>query len=490
MSSKLLDPTVADLDRVAWNAICNWSKHTAINSVIDQIDYAELTRYFLWDKVARSIRAQADPKAFEFEQALLKHSIDPITPHPNRLKFGLKRSLRALAARQDVRSLPPGKRLFVPCFHPTLQIIVSAIAQTLTVVTPDAGLSQIPNIHTIRSPLCSDSPDLNQVELLHSGIISGLKALGIELIDRDVILLRHQIAHLLVRTQQIEAELSLSRPDAILLFADNHFPVQSYVLVARKHGIPTIMTQHGLDCEHYCLDEAYADIISVWGKTRLQRYQKQSTWQPTRIEVNGNPEYDRLTLPTHLDLSGSYWLWATRPHAPAKCYSPSRSPQEGIQILEALLSALAQTPNAQLVIKPHPLDDVKLYQASIDRYALGERVSISCESARSLFPEASVVISEDSTVGLEAMFFGKIVIHAHFAASTPVLPFAQYNAALPGYTPEMLQSALQNIDHLNEAQQHQLFVGQQRFIQEFAGECDSQAYLRVIAMIQEVLEQR
>ncbi|NDJ18746.1 hypothetical protein [Myxacorys almedinensis] len=485
----LSDSLVADRDRLAWNAICNWSKHTQTNPIDDGIDYAELTRCFLWDKVARAIRRQSNPQQFEFEQALLdrRSQIFPLVRHPNRLKSWLKRSLTFLQTSQDARSLPAGKILYVPCPHPTLQTAVSAIARSFTVVTPQGGFKDVLGLHPIRPPLPSDLPNVEHVESLHHGIVTGLQELGIELIEQDAIALRHQIAQLLLRTGQIEAELSILRPDAILLFADNHFPVQSYVFVARKKGIPTIMLQHGLDCEHYCLDEAYADVISVWGTSRLQRYQDQSTWKPT-IQVNGNPDYDRLTLPENLDFSGSYWLWATRPHCPEKCYSPSRTPQEGIQILEALLTALAQSPNSRLVIKPHPMDDLALYQSYIESHSVEDRVSIVSESVRSLFPDASVVISEDSTIGLEAMFFGKVLIHAHFAPSEPVIPLVQYNAALVGYSSKLLQTALQEVDHLSEAQQQQLFSGQRRFLQEYAGICDGQAQKRVTAMIQTVLE--
>ncbi|MBD1823571.1 hypothetical protein H6F51_13870 [Cyanobacteria bacterium FACHB-DQ100] len=479
---------IADLDRFAWDAICDWSKHTQARTHYNGIDYAELSRCFLWDKVARAIRKQTHPKRFEFEQALLDRRPIPNlpTPNPNQFKFWLKRSLTALQTWQDARSLSSKRILYVPHAHPTLQTIVRTLARTLPVVAPENAFDQIPELQTIRLPLCGDSPRLAQVNELHRGILEGLQAFAIALLPEDIVVLRAQLAQLFLRTEQIDRELSLLRPAAILVFADNHFPVQSYVLAARKQGIKSIMLQHGLDCEHYCLDEAYADIISVWGKSRLQRYQTQSSWQPEQIQVNGNPEYDSFSLPHQIDLAGCYWLWATRPHCPEKCYSPSRHPQEGIQILEALLTALARLPQARLVIKPHPLDQIDLYQSYLDEHCLADRVAISTESVRSLLPEATVVISEDSTIGLEAMFFGKIVIHAHFAASEPVLPLVQYGAALPGYSPQMLQTALQTLEQLSDTQL--LAAGQRRFIQEFA-DYTGQAQERVTAMIRGVLDQ-
>ncbi|MBW4538638.1 MAG: hypothetical protein KME43_05760 [Myxacorys chilensis ATA2-1-KO14] len=484
----LTSQSAAALDRFAWNAICNWSKHTSVVTIYNGIDYAELTRCFLWDKVARAIRQQTNSDQFEFDRVLPP---TPLTPHPNRLKFWLKRSLKLLQMWQDVRSLQSSQVLYVPCAHPTLQSVVKVIAQSesITVVAPQGAFDSALNIQTIRPPLLLDLPNLAHVEALHQGILEGLGALGVELLEPDVIVLRHQIAQLLLRTEQIETELSILRPNAILVFADNHFPVQSYVFVARKYAIPSIMLQHGLDCEQHCLDEAYADVISVWGDARLQRYQQDSTWQPSRLQANGNPEYDGLMFPNQLDRGGEYWLWTTRPHCPEKCYIPSRTPQEGIQILQALLTALEQSPTAHLVIKPHPLDDIALYQTYINAHPLSDRVTLSTGLVRSLIPNASVVISEDSTVGLEAMFFGKVVIHAHFAVSDPVLPFVKYNAALPGFSPETLQTSLQQIEQLSEKQQQDLLEGQRQFLQQYAGVCDGKAQERVTSMIQTILEQ-
>lgn len=472
-----------DLDRFAWEAICNWSRHTRTNFLINGIDYAELSRCFLWDKVARAIRKQTNSKQFQFEQALLDRRCapKPLSSHPNRLKFWLKRSQRKLQTWQDARSIQHDRFLYVPCFHPTLRTIVSNAAQLMPVVAPLGAFSES-HLKTIRPPLSHDRSPLKKVHALCQSILEGLQALGVELLEADTIVLQHQMTQLLLRTQQIETELSMLRPAAILLFADNHFPAQSYVLVARKLGIPTIMLQHGLDCEHFCLDQAYADVISVWGTARLQRYQQNSTWQPNQVQVNGNPEYDQFTLPNQLHLEGKYWLWATRPHCPEKCLSPSRTPQEGTEILAALVTALERLSQACLVIKPHPLDDLDLY-----RPYLSDRVSLTSEPIQSLFPDASVVISEDSTAGLEAMFFGKLLIHAHFAPSYPVIPYTQYNAALPGFSSEMLQKSLEKVGHLTEEEQNLFFAGQQLFLQDYAGVWHGKAREQVLSMIQSVL---
>ncbi len=485
--------TPTELDQMAWRAICDWPAHTKVAVIREGLDYAELTRYLLWDKVARAIRSQLDPAQFAFEAELLDRPPVPLKPSaPRNLATRIKQPLRDLYDRSKFAVLQPyawwrrSPVLYVPCWHPQLQTTVADLGRSagLVVATP------YPYAHTYRIQIPRKpvaEPDQAYAEQLHQGILQGLQALGITLLDRDVALLRSQILTQMQQVQRCAAELAAVRPAAILVFADNHAPNQAYVLLARRAGIPAMMLQHGLDCEQYCLEQAYASVIAVWGAARLKRYQQNSTYQPDRIAVTGHPEYDHLRLPEHLNREGHYWLWVTRPHGSEKCYMPSRSPREGVDILTALLEALQQSPMARLIIKPHPLENLAVYRDRITQAQLGDRVELSSASVAALLPEASVVIAEDSTAGLDAMFSGKVLIHAHFAASPPVMPFVAYGAALPGTSAAMLQAALRQAPQLTSAQAASLLQGQRQFLQDYAGDCNGKSSQRVTALVYDVL---
>jgi Capsule polysaccharide biosynthesis protein len=491
--SKWRSLTPPELDRMAWQAICDWPLLTGVEVIREGLDYAELTRSFLWDKVARALRSQLDPANFAFEAALLDRPPVPLKP-PSSLSLAarLKQPLRHLYDRGKFAGLHPyadwrrSPILYVPCWHPQLQAAVSAIGRStgIVVATP------YPYAHTYRVQIPRQplpDPDLGYAEQLHQGIWQGLQAMGITLLERDIALLRQQILDQMHHVQRCTAELAAIKPAAILVFADNHPPNQAYVLLARRAGIPAIMLQHGLDCEPYCLEQAYASVIAVWGAARLKRYQQNSLDQPDRITVTGHPEYDHLRWPEQLNRAGRYWLWVTRPHGSEKCYFPSRSPQEGVDILMALLVALQQSPTARLVIKPHPLENLAVYRDHITQAQLGDRVELATASVTALLPEASLVISEDSTAGLDAMFSGKVLVHAHFAATPPVLPLGEYGAALPAYSTAMLQDALRQAQTLTSAQAASLLQGQRRFLQDYAGDCDGQATHRLAALVYDVL---
>ena len=479
-----------DLDRRAWEAICTWHQAAGSSVVREGLDHGHLTRCFLWDKVSRAIRQQVDPEGFQFEAALLAQS----QPKPGRSRFDLmewiKRPVRPLYTLRDRVRLRLYTRsrsiLFAPYRHLRLKSSLLALSQTsnLAVVVPHDRSPDYAVGFPTRLPRASRrSADVDYAAQLHQSVIQGLRSLDIELLDQDQMRLKTQILDQLLHIRRVEAELKFVRPQALLIFSDNHHPMQAYVQVAKRMGIPTALLQHGLDCEHYCLDEAYASTIAVWGEARRQRYQQQSVSQPDQIWVTGNPEFDHLRLPEQLDLSGNYWLWVTRPHRPEKCFSPSRTPQEGLDILAALANALKRSPTARLLIKPHPYDYADRYQAFIDEQGLGDRIEIVQSNVQSLLAGASCVISEDSTAGLEAMFFGKVLIHAHFAFSKPTLPFVPFGAALPGYSADLLEDSLERAAQLTAIEQESLLEGQRRFIQDYAGACDGKAHQRIFSLI-------
>jgi hypothetical protein len=491
--------TTVDLDQFAWRVICGWPDHSMVEVVHEGLDYGELTRYFLWDKVPRAVRYQVNPKGFALEQALLNQirqqqaRMSTCRSQYPRWKRQIKQPFQSLGWFASVLRLRlshysrPAPILFIPRQHFHLRSTLTALLNNpaMQLVAPlEHGFNT--GVHLFRT-LPKQPPDVTFAQQLHQGIIRGLKAFDITLFETDQQKLQQQILQQISLVRQIEAEFAIAAPQAILVFADNHSPLQEYVAIARRQGIPTIMLQHGLDCEQYCLSEAYASVIAVWGKSRQQRYQKVSNRKPVLIQVTGNPEYDHFRLPEQLCEGGDHWLWVTRPHGPEKCYLPSRTPQEGLEILKAILLALKQTESARLMIKPHPLDYADLYQVEVEKCQLSHRVAITHEPLATLLPHANIVISEDSTAALEAMFFGKIVIHAHFASSPPILPLIEYAAALPADSPEMLHASLRVAKTLTTSAKTSMLRGQHNFIGDYAGPLDGQACQRVTTLITEVM---
>jgi len=333
--------------------------------------------------------------------------------------------------------------------------------------------------------------DESFVDGLQRAIDGGLKAQGVDLLEADKVLLREQIREQIGTVRRAEGELQRLKPDAVLVPADDHPPFIEYVLVARREGVPTVMLQHGLDCERHHLDEAHASHIAVWGDERKRRYERGSRHQPKELRVVGNPAYDRQRFADTIRPCGNTWLWLTRPHRSEKCYPPSREPGEGLRILDSLLVALERQPEARILIKAHTFDRPEAYRSRLETHPNRERVSFPPDGLFNLIESADVTITEDSTVGMDAMVKGRILVHAHLADSEPVMPFVEYGAALPGFSSSEIMSSLARARHLDAAGRADMHAGQQRFLDEFAGPRDGKAGERFGAFVQEtVMEQR
>jgi hypothetical protein len=488
-----------DRDQHAWHAICHWPDHTDLDPVRDGLDYALLTRWFLWDKVGRAIRRMTDPEDYAPEIDLLGWNTKPGIPEfaeerdnkrplTSRIKSRIKSTLAGDAKRPDI---PSGDRvLYVPQPNPRIEQACLSVMETPGVtVFAGQGSTALPDAQTVPDKLKSVRPDDAWPEKLTQAIAEGLDHFGIALHECDVTQLTDQIRIQTNHLKRAEAELKWVQPHALLLHADNHPRPINYVLLCRKLGIPTIMLQHGLDCERYYLDDAYASHIAVWGPERKTRYETHSAWQPQRVDVTGNPEFDTRIPPDALDTSGSCWLWVSRPHAPDKCYAPSRSVVEGLQLLDTLIESLKKHPIQRLIIKPHPYDTIDGYRDCIARHEMGDRIRIEETALENWLPDASLVITEDSTAGLEAMFLGKPLIHAHLAPTPPTMPFGETGAALPGYTPEQLRTALSHAMNLPESSRATMLQAQQRTLLEFAGACDGQSSTRIRDFIVQTLKE-
>ena len=488
-------------DRAAWEAIRAWPAHGGVKVVHEGLDFSELSRWFLWDKVGRAVRREVGSDDAAFKGAATDGDASSAPSQARAPAGGLQRlEKKCVQLASDLKDFGAlkmtslGRRaplVFVP--HPLWHLERAAaalIASKTVAVVANSALSGYAGSHALPTPLRIKSADEAYGKALHKGIMRGLAGEGIAILQRDAEVLGRQIAQLMIDLRVAEAELRTLRPDAILVPGDNHPPFQVYVLLGRREGIPTIMLQHGLDCERFYLDEAYASAIAVWGRARLERYARDSRRQPRHLEMTGNPAHDEVRLPERMNTQGDYWLWVTRPHNPEKCYAPSRSPAEGPAILEALVAFLEKAPSQRLMIKPHPAEGLDVYRARLVDSEIADRVAVSGRRVDRLLKRAKLVITEDSTAGMDAMFQGKVVVFAHFAGSEPVTPFVEYGAALPAYGREMLHKALRKASQMNRGALERMCGGQRAFIEDHAGPRDGRAGERFVAFVSRVLKDR
>lgn len=420
----------------AWDVIRNWSSYTNRDTKHKNFDFEHLTRPLLWSKVGRSIRKAEAPELFQFEKGLI------IRPDRANRSGSLK-----ICNTTDPSPLRSNgtetKSVFCPAIVGTTLPVVSELTKdpNIKVYTKDFRTS-IPNIHpiiTVQSER-NGTPSAFAISL-YNNLIASLKEQDINLLPYDRFHLEKEVYELVERIELLSQELELNRFDAILLHADNFSPYLDYTLLARNRDIPTIMLQHGLDCEECFLEDSYADFIALWGKRRYDRYLENSTHNPIKMEICGNAALDRFELPREVAAAGTLWLWVTRPHNPDKCYQETRFPIEGVQILEALISAVSKHPEASLLIKAHHNDYIDLYKKRIAESGLTGRIEVTSEDLNAALNQANLVFIEDTSAILEVMLHGKLIVCLNFGSTPSTLNLPNFDAApLATNEPQLLQS--------------------------------------------------
>ncbi|WNH09622.1 hypothetical protein [Thalassobellus suaedae] len=357
------------------------------NPVHKGIDYSYIIRFYLWDKVGRALRIQHKIDFGEVEAYRKEYQLYPFYHTPMVSDGQFK---KPIFSRQ--------KLLFIPFHVPHTAKLVSKLKNEKIRILSKELTPQI----TLKDIVKPIEPTLDVVwwKALYEAVIKAMEVLDVHLFKEDIELLKAQIKGSVLITDLALKELTKYKPDALYVHSDNHPPYINYVLVAKQLGIPTFTYQHGLDCEHYYLDDCFADYVAVWSEKRKQAYQMHSQLKPKNIAVIGNLFMEQPVLKEKISGEQTI-LFITRPHKAIKCYSPSRNHLEGVEILKTILEFLALNKETKLIIKPHPMDNKELYEVCIRESGLEARITISNEKVLDILPKVDVVVTEDSTAGAE-----------------------------------------------------------------------------------------
>jgi hypothetical protein len=184
-------------------------------------------------------------------------------------------------------------------------------------------------------------------------------------------------------------------------------------LMAKSKGILSICTQHGIIGNELGYMPAFASKYAVFGPYEQRWYQQQGV-SSNSIEITGHPRFDSIFTRKHISKTEF-------------CKNLQISPEKYIVFIASNLTSritnwaiffhqLAKNPQLTIIIKPHPAEAKKL---GINHYkAISSTISSKYPSVHLVPPSmdlyhiianADIVVQELSTVGLEALLFGKPV---------------------------------------------------------------------------------
>jgi hypothetical protein len=266
---------------------------------------------------------------------------------------------------------------------------------------------------------------------------------------------------------------------------------RALIFSLRKGGVPSLVMQHGVfaGSSHGVM---LADVFAAWGEASVEWYRKFGDFAD-RCRITGNPRFDSLLN------------WQPKISKAALCAQLCLDEKKGIVLLvtqqihklsaflsddlclvmaDRVLAAMKEFPDKQLIIKADPYEDLSFYSKKIKEISPLQAAAVKDTDIYTLIFYSDLVITFNSTAGLEALFFGKPLITVNLTKGQDTVAYAGDGAALAVYRAEELTTAMHKIFSQDSLVSRLKSAGD-KFIQRYAYKTDGKAGERVTALIKE-----
>lgn len=269
---------------------------------------------------------------------------------------------------------------------------------------------------------------------------------------------------------------------------------KTIILTLRLAKIPSLVIQHGILAECNGHNILLADKFAAWGNASVDWYVKFNNPRE-RFIITGNPRFDILTdwrpkfskkqLCQRLNLDEDKGIILLVPQQINK-FSSFWTDDLFLTMTDKILSAMEQFPDKQLIIKVDPYEELAGYKQRLAKNSHKNCAVVKDIDIYTLIFLSELIVTMDSTVGLEAMVFDKPLIVVNLTKRKDRVPYAEKEAAVGIYQDANLASAIKKA-LTDEKTILQLNNGRKRFIKEYAYVVDGKAGERIAQLIQDYL---
>ena len=237
--------------------------------------------------------------------------------------------------------------------------------------------------------------------------------------------------------EAVAAWMDALSPDLVVVGNDRWWVGQAFVLIARARGIRTLCVQDGVASavpEWFWIS---ADHIAVSGPFLGTLLTARGTPED-RCHIVGQPRYDEFARPTAsreelrraFGLAGGEFcvLFATQ---------PTQHPRYVTDVATAILGV----PTARLLLRPHP--SLPSSARPTVRNGDRERIILVAEPPiADLLEACDLLVTQHSTVAIEAALRNRAVITADFTGMPPVVNYAAVGLSTHATTKEALRELI------------------------------------------------
>jgi len=287
---------------------------------------------------------------------------------------------------------------------------------------------------------------------------------------------------------ELERMFEKKRPNAVILWTDRVAFERATVLVARKHGVKSIVLQHGIIAnpvfeKNWMIGylPIMADVLVVWSQKAKELLVKNGA-SASKIVVTGNPNFDTILK---------------RKYSPEKLKArigcgnrrlvtfaggiamPGNDPATSVSLL---LDLVKELPGCFLAIRPHPSDNTVFEKLVAEKGMRGNAAVLRNRDCGlyELFNASSVVLMHGSTVGLEAMVLGKPVIDFDLNELSKEETFYPKGAVLQARSKKECGKAIETI---LTGQTAEMDRERKAFVEENSFKCDGKTSERILEMV-------
>jgi len=269
------------------------------------------------------------------------------------------------------------------------------------------------------------------------------------------------------------AILEQLKPNLIVAASDCHKFSRMFALLSERYGAQSLVIQHGATISPHGYVPLYADKFAAWGKLSAD-------WMISRdapdekIVVTGQPRLDRLI---------EYFkkLKADRPKASRRILVatnpiPQKHNEALVKIIADGIRAFAF--ETELTFKLHPgQSQLEFFRRLCYHNQLNCRIEARGDLYR-MIAESDIVITTQSTVGIETLALGLDLIIVDFEGLQTAIPYDDYQCVYKVTNADELAESLRR--HLTDAEPWPTIrTKRDQFVRDYLYQVDGGATKRV-----------
>ena len=279
-------------------------------------------------------------------------------------------------------------------------------------------------------------------------------------------------------TAYFQKVIDTVNPDILIVGDDRGISVRGHVLMAKKKGIPVLEIQHGAWIPKTPMGTPLSDKIAAGGDYYKKIYTEFGA-REEQIIVTGWPKFDTYVKQkealTEKHKNGTNILFATG----------SGDIKITLDTIEAIGSFIEDSTHFRLIVKPHPLENTKIYNQITKKYK-NVILHKSSEDISSLIASSDILITVSSTVAIEAALLDKTIICLNVPNEEQI--YVSSGIAIEVKNLEDLIPTIKNALY-NEEVRKELAKARKKFVYEHAYIQDGQATKRAVDLIMRMIEE-